>query len=54
MLFSRGDTGIGAVVFFWRAFTAREPVVDLRAFADKNFTMGCIFSFTMGIGPLRA
>ncbi|MBM19920.1 MAG: MFS transporter [Stappia sp.] len=40
----------GAAVFFWRAFTAREPVVDLRAFSDKNFTMGCIFSFTMGIG----
>jgi DHA2 family multidrug resistance protein len=25
-------------------------VVDLRAFSDKNFAMGCIFSFTMGIG----
>ncbi len=40
----------GATIFFWRAFTAREPVVDLRAFTDKNFTMGCIFSFSMGIG----
>jgi DHA2 family multidrug resistance protein len=39
-----------AMIFFWRAFTAREPVVDLRAFSDKNFAMGCIFSFTMGIG----
>ncbi|NVK36051.1 MAG: DHA2 family efflux MFS transporter permease subunit [Rhodobacteraceae bacterium] len=38
------------VLFFWRCFSADEPVVDLRAFQNKNFTMGCIFSFTMGIG----
>ncbi len=43
-------TTVGALVFFWRAFTAREPIVDLRAFADKNFAMGSIFSFTMGVG----
>ncbi|MFD1694239.1 DHA2 family efflux MFS transporter permease subunit [Roseibium aestuarii] len=38
------------VLFFWRAFTAEEPVVDLRAFSNKNFAMGSLFSFTMGIG----
>ena len=27
--------------FFWRVFTAREPIVDLRAFADRNFAVGC-------------
>ncbi|TYC64171.1 DHA2 family efflux MFS transporter permease subunit [Rhodobacterales bacterium] len=43
-------TVIGAVVFFWRAFTAREPIVDLRAFTDKNFAMGSLFSFIMGVG----
>ncbi len=41
---------LGSVAFFWRAFTAREPIVDLRAFADTNFAMGCLFSFVMGIG----
>lgn len=41
---------IGGFVFFWRAFTAREPIVDLRAFANKNFAMGSLFSFIMGIG----
>jgi DHA2 family multidrug resistance protein len=41
---------IGGVVFFWRAFTAREPIVDLRAFKDRNFTSGSVFSFVMGIG----
>ena len=44
------SSSIGAFVFFWRAFTADEPIVDLRAFSDTNFTMGSIFSFTMGIG----
>jgi DHA2 family multidrug resistance protein len=40
----------GGFLFFWRAFTAEEPVVRLDAFADRNFAMGSIFSFGMGIG----
>ncbi|MDQ0315062.1 DHA2 family efflux MFS transporter permease subunit [Amorphus orientalis] len=43
-------TVAAAVGFFWRAFTAREPVVDLRAFANRNFATGSAFSFAMGIG----
>ena len=38
------------VIFFWRAFTARQPIVDLSAFADRNFWTGSLFSFVMGIG----
>jgi DHA2 family multidrug resistance protein len=38
------------VVFFWRAFTAPQPIVDLTAFADRNFWTGSLFSFVMGIG----
>jgi len=38
------------VVFFWRVFTAEEPVVDLRAFKDVNFAFGSLFSFVMGSG----
>jgi len=41
---------VGAVVFFWRAFTREEPIVDLRAFRDVNFAFGSLFSFVMGIG----
>jgi DHA2 family multidrug resistance protein len=40
----------GALVFFWRVLTAQEPIVDLRAFADRNFASGSLFSFVMGIG----
>ncbi|WP_134681819.1 DHA2 family efflux MFS transporter permease subunit [Paracoccus ravus] len=41
---------LGGFLFFWRAFTAEEPVVRLDAFADKNFVMGSLFSFGLGIG----
>jgi DHA2 family multidrug resistance protein len=40
----------GAVAFFWRAFTAPQPIVGLRAFRDRNFAFGSAFSFVMGIG----
>ncbi len=43
-------TVVGAIVFFWRALTARDPIVELRAFKDRNFAFGSAFSFTMGIG----
>ena len=41
---------IGGLVFFWRAFTAKQPIVDLRVFNNRNLAMGSIFSFVMGIG----
>ncbi len=39
-----------AVIFFLRVLTAREPIVDLRAFLDRNFGLGSVFSFVLGIG----
>ena len=39
-----------AVGFFWRAFNAKEPIVDLGAFSDRNFAAGCAFSLIMGVG----
>lgn len=41
---------IGAVVFFWRAFKVDFPVVDLKAFSNRNFAFGSLFSFIMGVG----
>jgi DHA2 family multidrug resistance protein len=43
-------SAIGALVFFYRAFTVDFPVVDLRAFSNRNFAFGSLFSFVMGIG----
>lgn len=45
-----GVMALGGLLFFWRAFTAHEPIVRLDAFADRNFVMGSLFSFGLGIG----
>jgi MFS transporter, DHA2 family, multidrug resistance protein len=36
--------------FFWRVLTAKDPIVDLTAFKDRNFASGSAFSFVLGIG----
>lgn len=41
---------IAGMYFFWRMFSYDKPIVDLKSFSDRNFTMGCVFSFTLGIG----
>ncbi|QPM89172.1 DHA2 family efflux MFS transporter permease subunit [Pseudooceanicola algae] len=41
---------VGGLLTFWRAFTREDPVVDFSAFANRNFAVGSVFSFTMGIG----
>ncbi len=43
-------SGLSAVAFFARALMAREPIVDLGAFANRNFALGSLFSFVLGIG----
>ena len=43
-------SAVGAILFFWRAFRAPQPIVDLSAFLDRNFWTGSLFSFVMGIG----
>jgi DHA2 family multidrug resistance protein len=43
-------SALSAVAFFARVFTARVPIVDLRAFANRNFAVGSLFSFVLGIG----
>ena len=43
-------SALSAVVFFARVLTARAPIVDLRAFANRNFAVGSLFSFVLGIG----
>jgi DHA2 family multidrug resistance protein len=43
-------SGIAAVLFFWRVLTYHQPIVDLRAFRIRNFAMGSLYSFVVGIG----
>src|SRR6516162_1687388 len=39
-----------AIAFFTRVLTANEPIVDLYAFTDRNFAVGCVLQFCIGIG----
>jgi DHA2 family multidrug resistance protein len=41
---------VSAVAFFWRVLTVEEPIVDIRAFTNRNFAIGCLLSFCVGIG----
>ncbi|MEI6558882.1 MAG: DHA2 family efflux MFS transporter permease subunit [Rhodospirillaceae bacterium] len=41
---------IAGVLFFWRVLVARNPIVELRAFTDRNFAFGCVYSFILGVG----
>ena len=43
-------SGVGALLFFWRVLVYRHPVVDLRAFKNRNFSLGCLYSFVLGVG----
>jgi DHA2 family multidrug resistance protein len=37
-------------VFIWRALASSNPIVQLQAFGDRNFRVGCFLTFISGIG----
>ncbi len=39
---------VALVAFLWREIKARKPLVDLGAFRDRNFTIGCLQIFLFG------
>lgn len=39
---------IGGGVFIWRQLTYRNPIVELRAFANRNFTIGVVMTAVSG------
>ncbi|MBF0095097.1 MAG: DHA2 family efflux MFS transporter permease subunit [Alphaproteobacteria bacterium] len=41
---------VAGVLLVWREMTAAQPVVELRAFSDRNFSIGCFYSFVIGTG----
>ena len=41
---------ITGIAFIWRNLLAQLPIVDLRALKERNFALGCLFSFITGIG----
>jgi DHA2 family multidrug resistance protein len=43
-------SSVTGALFLWRALRYRQPIVDIRAFKDRNFATGCVLSFIFGIG----
>ncbi len=41
---------VTGVLFIIRCLKSASPVVDLRAFGNRNFLLGCILSFITGVG----
>jgi len=50
ILASAWISAIAGVAFIARSLTANNPIVDLRALKERNFALGCLFSFVTGIG----
>ena len=43
-------SAVSLLLFGWRSLRIANPVVDLRAFGNRNFAIGCFLSFVTGIG----
>jgi len=43
-------TTISGVALFYRELTIAHPIVDLWAFRNRNFAVGCTLGFILGIG----
>ena len=41
---------IASALFFWRVLTYHQPIVDLRAFTNRNFALGSFYTFVVGTG----
>lgn len=42
-------TALAGVFFFWHVFHTRHPIVQLRVFRDRNFAVGCVVAFVVGV-----
>jgi len=43
-------SGTASAFFFWRVLTYHQPIVDLRAFKNRNFALGSFYTFIVGTG----
>ena len=50
ILLTAWTAGLSGIFFIWRSLVVARPIVDLRALKDRNFALGCLFSFITGIG----
>lgn len=45
-----GLSAVSAAAFIGRTWVSACPLVELRCFADRHFTIGCVLSFVLGFG----
>jgi len=43
-------SAIASAFFFWRVLSYHQPIVDLRAFKNRNFALGSFYTFVVGTG----
>ena len=48
IIFFTVASAISAYLFIWRELTCKHPVVDLTVFANRDFSVGCIYTFVYG------
>ncbi|GAB3450701.1 DHA2 family efflux MFS transporter permease subunit [Insolitispirillum peregrinum] len=41
---------LSGLAFLWHELTTAAPIINLRAFGNRNFALGCVYSFIIGIG----
>ncbi len=41
---------IAGIFAIRRCLSSPEPIIDVRCFSDRNFTIGCFYSFVLGMG----
>ncbi|WP_157200462.1 DHA2 family efflux MFS transporter permease subunit, partial [Methylomonas lenta] len=50
ILFFSVVAAVAGIAMFYRELTIEHPIVDLWAFRNFNFAVGCVFSFILGVG----
>ncbi len=45
---------LAGILFFWRAFRHKNPVVDLTVYKDRNFAVGSLVATVVGLGRCSA
>jgi DHA2 family multidrug resistance protein len=43
-------SGTASAFFFWRVLSCHQPIVDLRTFTNRNFSLGAFYTFVVGVG----
>ena len=43
-------SGVSGAFFLWRSLVYRQPIIELRAFRDRNFSLGVFLTFVVGAG----